>query len=150
MSLSSVTPGSRSSPAVYIPDSSSSPLLYSSSVGPVDLNRYVEQIERKREYNRKYYQNNIKPKKQHQKQELELLREKIAQLDVSDEVARYRREIALLTERNNELLNKLHQHEQESLAIKQALEMSRQRNFELMSIKVDHILPNLEGLTLPQ
>lgn len=163
MSLSSVSPGLRPPSTIYSVDFaeqsrahtqlSSPPLLYSPSLGPVDLNRYVEQIERKRQYNREYYHKNVKPKKEHQKAELDLLRERVAeletQLDTSDEVARCHREIASLTERNNELIQKLHRYEQEFLSTKQALEMSRQRIFDLMSIKADQILPNLDGLSPP-
>jgi glucan phosphorylase len=138
---------------IYSVDSYSPALFYSPKIGPVDLTRHLEQIERKRQYNRDYYQKNVKPKKEREKQELDLLRARVAQLelqlDTSDEVSRYQREIVALSERNNDLTMKLHRLEQELLATKQALEVTRQRNFELLSIKADQILPSLEGLSLP-
>lgn len=114
-----------------------------------DIDRYIGQIERKRQYNRDYYHRNVKPKKEQQKQELEQLRERVAQLDISNELANCQREISRLTAQNQELTTRLRRQEQELLATRQALEVSRQRNFQLMSIKADQILPDLEGLTLP-
>uniref|UniRef100_A0A6C0IZM0 BZIP domain-containing protein n=1 Tax=viral metagenome TaxID=1070528 RepID=A0A6C0IZM0_9ZZZZ len=153
MSLSSVSSPSVAPAPTYSVGSYSPALLYSPKIGPVDLNRHLEQIERKRQYNRDYYQKNVKPKKEREKQELDLLRARVAQLelqlDTSDEVSRYKREIVALSERNNDLTMKLHRLEQELLATKQALEVTRQRNFELLSIKADQILPSLEGLSLP-
>lgn len=149
MSLTSISLDPVVSTPVYSPGS----LIYSPAVGPVDLNKYVAQIERKRQYNREYYHKNVKPKKEQERQEIELLRLRIAQLEQqlesSDEVSRYQIEITKLSARNNDLIEKLHHLEQELLATKQALEVSRQRNFELMAIKADQILPNLEGVSLP-
>ena len=117
-----------------------------------EVQKYIEQAEHKRQYNKDYYRSRVKPKKEEQKRELELLRERCAQLEsrihAPAELIEARQEIVTLTERNSELLEKLHQYEKELLAVKQALEVTRQRNYELMSLKSDQLLPSLGGWTL--
>lgn len=102
--------------------------------------KYIQQVERKREYNRQYYRSKIKPQKEIQKQELEQLREQNTELQgrlVSNE------ELDALKQENRDLLNKLQRAEQELIAVKKALEVARQRNYELLMQKADEILPSL-------
>lgn len=41
----------------------------------LEVRKYIDQAQRKKEYNRKYYQTHVKPKNQSQKTELEELRQ---------------------------------------------------------------------------
>ena len=105
-----------------------------------ELIKYAQQAERKREYNRWHYENKVKPKRQMEKSELELLRERCALLETQ---TRTQEEYLQLAERYNDLLKLFDKSKEENASIKQVLEVSRQRNYELMIFKKDEILNTL-------
>lgn len=109
--------------------------------------KYIQQVERKREYNRQYYRSKVKPQKEIQKQELEQLREQNTELQskliTSEEIESMRLQISTLSRENQELSAKLHRTEQELAVVKKALEVARHRNYELLMQKADEFLPPL-------
>lgn len=125
-----------------------------------NVQKYIQQAERKKAYNRAYYQSTIKPKRETNKQEVEHLKEKCEQLEahiykLQNEETKYSTLMEDLRRSNQNLINensdlkqqiiKLH-HDQGTL--RQSLEIARQRNYELMMEKADQLLPNVSNLTL--
>lgn len=125
-----------------------------------DVQKYLQQMERKKEYNRSYYQNKIKPKRETDKQELERVKEKCVQLEehivqlqneeprTSTIIENLRKTNQNLTNENLELKQQVMKLKNDCVTIGQLLDAARQRNYELMMEKADHLLPNIQNLTL--
>lgn len=111
-----------------------------------EINKCISQIKRKREYNRRYYQNKVKPQKEQEKKELQLLRKRCAQLEQNHQGE----QVNYLMHQVQDLTDRLRQLEQENASLKEALEVSRQRNYELLINNAQQYLPNIEGMTLNQ
>lgn len=131
-----------------------SPLLYHTPLPP-EAQKALEQVQRKREYNRSYYHSKVKPKKNNNKQELDSLRARCSQLEQivvqlqgdtnnSNEslmIQELKEQIQILTDKNLKLT-------QDNKALQQALDIARQRNYDLMMQKCDTLLPNVQGLSI--
>lgn len=115
-----------------------------------NIQKYIEQAERKREYNRLYYQGKVKPKKEQEKRELEVLREKTGGIEStkSQEQIQLENKYRDALQKILELEQKFNQLANENRILRTALEASRQRIYELTMQKTDQILPPLEGLSL--
>lgn len=101
-----------------------------------EILKCVQQIEKKKEYNRLYYQNKVKPKKEMEKSELELLRERCT---ILEKQVRTHEEYVQLAERYNDLLDQFERMKEDNAALKKALEVSRQRNYELIMLKKEEV-----------
>lgn len=118
----------------------------SSQIDSSEINKCISQIQRKREYNRRYYQSKVKPQKEQEKKELQLLRERCVQLEQNKQGEH----VSYLMCQIQDLTDRLRQFEQENASLKEALEVSRQRNYELLMNNAQQYLPKLEGMTLNQ
>ncbi len=110
-----------------------------------DVLKYIQQAERKREYNKQNYQNRVKPKREMEKAELSLLRDRCMLLESQTKT---QEEYVFLAERYNDLLKQFDRLKEENAAVKQALEVSRQRNFELMMLKKDEIISSAQNKSI--
>jgi hypothetical protein len=99
-----------------------------------EILKCIQKEERKRQYNKQYYQNKIKPKKEMDKSELELLRERCSLLEKQSQT---HEDYLKLAERYNDLLDQFERMKEDNAALKMALEVSRQRNYELIMSKRD-------------
>jgi hypothetical protein len=115
----------------------------------INIQKYLQQAERKKEYNRSYYQNRVKPKKETAKQELELLRERCSSLEL--EILRLKNDqidednaIHLINE-NSYLTDQVTRLTQDNENLRKLLEVARQRNYELMMKKPSIVLPQIQG-----
>lgn len=136
------------------------PQLGTQLIGSADLQRFLQQMERKKEYNRSYYHSKVKPKRETEKQELDILRERCAQLEEniiqlqtgqpqdSMLLAELKRKNQDLTSENLELSQYVSKLKQDNSALAKLLDAARQRNYELMMQKADELLPNVQNLTL--
>lgn len=109
----------------------------------IDAQRAIEQVQRKREYNRAYYHSKIKPRKVEQKLGLEKLKEENTELnlqlelknkDFDKQIIALQEKIRLLQDENNNLISEL--------------EIYKEKNSELMMKMTMNLLPNLDGLRL--
>lgn len=91
----------------------------------------TDPIERKRQYNREYYQKTIKPKRQLEKKISKSL------VDTTKDE---------LMDMNSQLVVKINLLERELLATKQALNVARKQNYELMLLNAERILPDLRNV----
>ena len=107
------------------------------------IQKYIEQVERKRQYNRSYYHAKVKPKREVEREELEVYRKKCQEYENNEASthSQLQKEIQNLSEQ-------IQKYKQENKALRDALEMARQRNYELTIQRVDEFLPNVKGLTL--
>ena len=110
-----------------------------------EMVKAIQQLERKKDYNKQYYQHKTKPKIEADKSELTLLRERCALLE---QQTRTQDEYLQLAERYNDLLRQYDRLKEENAAVKQALDVARQRNYELMMLKKDEILSVAQNRTL--
>lgn len=129
-------------------------------VNGADLQKFIQQIERKKEYNKSYYQNKTKIKRETEKQERELLKEKCTHLEAnivqlqneepktSSIIENLKKINQTLISENSELKQQLSRLNHDNVTLKQLLDASRQRNYELMMEKADYLLPNIQSLTL--
>lgn len=125
---------------------------FNPNIDSVDIQKYIKQAERKKEYNKSYYQNKIKPKRETTKQELEILRERCEKLQIS----LYHSQNSQIDEENfknimneNLYLNQqIIQLSQDNENLRKLLEVARQRNYELMMKKSLDILPPLHGVSI--
>ena len=123
-----------------------------------DIQKYIQQIEKKKEYNRSYYQNKIKPKRVNEKQELGDLRERYEQLvsemyrlqnnQDSPLLENFKRQNQNLIDENLELKQRIIKLTQDNENINQLLDIARQRNYELMMKKSVDLLPPLKNIAL--
>jgi len=135
-----------------------------SAADPQTVQRYVEQAQRKRNYNREYYHNKVKPKREQEKRELDQLRERNVQLetyiaqiqqnsqivpDVSEErIKNLSKELDQVKEEKENLKKTITQLQRENNVLRESIEIARKRNYELMMERSDQLLPDLRGLTL--
>ena len=130
------------------------------TVNDVAIQKFIQQSERKREYNKAYYQNRVKPKKEIQKHDLEYFRDRCAQLELelyqyqnnqiqqSPMIEHLERQNARITNENNELTQQISNVAQDNSNLRKLLDASRQRVYELMMKKSADILPPLQGMSL--
>lgn len=130
------------------------------TVNEVAIQKFLQQSERKREYNKAYYQNKVKPKKEIQKHDLEYFRDRCAQLELelyqyqnsqmqeSPMIQHLERQNARLVNENNELTQQISNVAQDNSNLRKLLDAARQRIYELMMKKSADILPPLQGLSL--
>lgn len=130
--------------------------------GGPEIQKFIQQIEKKKEYNRSYYRTRVKPKRETEKYELELLREKCAKLESDiDRLQSGKPEGSLLmedlkkqnqnlTSENFKLTQQIFKLTRDNTMLTQLLETARQRNYELMMQRADDLLPSLQNLTLNQ
>jgi chromosome segregation ATPase len=137
-----------------------SPVLYTSPLPP-EAQKALEQIQRKRDYNRSYYHSKVKPKRETERQELDSLRERCSQLEKtitqlhsqlhnpaeSSTIRELKGQIQILTNKNFDLSQQISKLLQDNKTLQQALDIARQRNYELMIKRSDDILPNVQGLS---
>jgi len=117
---------------------------YPDQMNSDEMNKCLLQVQRKRDYNRRYYESKIKPQKLSQKRELEMLRERCAQLEQNQNQDVF----AKITHQSEALLEKINQLEQETQMLREMLELSRQRNYELLMNNADQYLPKLQNSSL--
>lgn len=116
------------------------------------IQKYVDQAERKKEYNKAYYQNKVKPKKEIQKHDLEYFKDRCSQLEL--ELFHYRNnsnqqsQNSKLINDNNELNQQLAIMIKDNSNLRKLLDATRQRVYELMMMKSDEILPPIQNITL--
>ena len=134
--------------------------FYQSISRAADIQKYIQQIERKKQYNRDYYHSKVKPKRENQKQEIDVLRERniilenyVKQTEGQSKedpiiVNELKRQIQTLNDKNFDLNQQIDRLQHDNNTLRQALEVARQRNYELMMQKADDILPNIQNLTL--
>ena len=109
-------------------------------LNPAELQRFVDQIQRKRTYNRKYYHERVKPKREKEKQELDHFR----QCNVDESIE----EITRLRQENEKLMLSIAQLQEELATLKETLDITRKRNYDLMMEKADHLIPKLGTISL--
>ena len=105
-----------------------------------DLERYMKQMERKRAYNQRYYQEKTKPKKDLEKEELTFLRDKCTLLEDQSKV---QDDYIRLAEKYNDLLAQHDNLKQINVSLNRALEEARQKNYQLLMLNAGQILPPL-------
>jgi hypothetical protein len=127
-----------------------SPHIFTGNPKETEITKCFQQVQRKREYNRKYYQTKVKPQKEKEKNELQQLRERCAQLEQNNMEKQYEQKMAKMVYQTQNLLDQNHQLEQENRALREALEISRQRNYELLLNNAEQYLPNISDSTLNQ
>lgn len=126
---------------------------YSDGVSQEEIQRYITQVQNKREYNRRYYQERTKTKRETEKQELQRLREVCSQLQSQLDIAtqnnnsEYEEILSRLLRKNDELQFLLDRANEEKVALSNALEVARQRNYQLMMVKADSILPKVKTVS---
>ena len=112
-----------------------------------EIRKYIDQVERKKQYNRDYYHSKVKPKRSAQKQELELYRQQCtefkSQLELSESSS-----ISQLNEEIRNLSELVQKYKSENNALIEALNVARQRNYEILIQKADDFLPNVKGISL--
>ena len=115
-----------------------------------EVQKYINQIERKREYNRSYYHNKVKVKRETEKGELETLRERCFQLEKyiqqpkSDSLFNELKEQnKLLSDQVSNLNRQIVELNNDNAYLRQMLDTSRKRHHELMMLKMDEILPKI-------
>jgi hypothetical protein len=130
------------------------------TVNDVDIQKFIQQAERKREYNKTYYQNRVKPKKEIQKHDLEYFRDRCTQLELelyqyqnnqikeSPMIEHLERQNIKMINENNELNQQISDLIKDNTNLRKLLEASRQRVYELMMKKSADILPSLQGMIL--
>jgi len=106
-----------------------------------DLEKYLRQAQKKRDYNKSYYQSKTKPKREQEKSELDLLRDRCALLETQ---SKSQDEYIELAQRYNDLLEQFNRIKEENGTLKQELEIARQRNYDLLMSKKDVLLPPLQ------
>jgi len=121
------------------------------SPSPEEVARYISQMQNKRDYNRKYYQERTKIKRETEKQELERLRATCSDLqnqlaaNTETRVQECQIQVSRLLEENVALQTRLEQVEAENITLSNALQVARQKNYDLIMLKADDILPRLKG-----
>lgn len=134
----------------------------STSPLPPDAQKALEQIQRKRDYNRSYYRSKVKPKRETERKELDFLRERCSQLEKmisqlnsqshnpaeSSTIRELKEQIRILTDKNYTLSQQISKLLQDNKTLQQALDIARQRNYELMLQRSDELLPNVQGLSI--
>jgi hypothetical protein len=114
------------------------------NIDGLNIQKYIQQAERKKEYNRTYYQNRVKPKRENTRQELDAFRLRCEQLEISlvhlqnnqiDE-----ENLQRIIEENQQLHEQIIKLTQENESFKQLLELSRNKNYSLLKRSID-ILP---------
>lgn len=124
-----------------------------------DIQKYIEQAQRKKEYNRAYYQAKVKPKRTTEKEELAILRQKCAELESyiaslesnpkdNKIITELKNQTQILNDKISDLTQQNLKYQHDMSALKQALDAARQRNYELMMEKADHLLPSIQNLSL--
>lgn len=133
---------------------------FNQTVNDVAIQKFIQQAERKREYNKTYYQNRVKPKKEIQKHDLEYFRDRCAQLELelyqyqnsqvqeSPMIEHLERQNAKITNENNELNQQISNLINDNSNLRKLLDAARQRVYELMMKKSSDILPPLQNMTL--
>lgn len=105
----------------------------------VTVDPYIDSIEKKRQYNKEYYRNTVKPKRQLQR----------ALQAVETTTLPEDRSFTELIELNKTLTAKVARIERELLAVKQALDTTRRQNHELILLNAKRILPDVGNLSPP-
>lgn len=117
----------------------------------VEIQKYIQQAERKREYNKSYYQTKTKLKRETTKQELDFLRERCEKLEAELfklQNNNYDDNFRNLTNENSCLSEQVITLTQDNVNIRTLLEATRQRNLDLMMKKAADILPPVQNLSL--
>jgi chromosome segregation ATPase len=129
-------------------------------LGTADLQKYIKQIERKKEYNRSYYQSKVKPKRETDRQELEIFRERCAKLEAyisqleNDQpkesiiISELKSQNQKLMSENLDLSQQFIKLNNDNMNLRQMLDACRKKTYELMMQKADYLLPNIQNLTL--
>ena len=130
----------------------------SGKTGMTETEKALDQIHRKREYNKKYYRQRTKPKKEQEKQLIDQYRERIEQLekyanDVSDyfknnDLSKTREEVTNLRSEIKELSDYNVALARENETLREALDSSRGRIYDLMMQRSKHLIPELSVLSL--
>lgn len=135
----------------------------SSNSEPLDIQKCIQQVERKREYNKAYYHSKVKVKRENEKKEYDVLKEKynklenyIMQIETGMNknseklllLSEHEKQIKDLTNANLDLTQKLLQSQREIDVLQQSLEIARKRNYELIIKKSNELLPNIQNLSL--
>ena len=130
------------------------------TVNEVAIQKFIQQSERKREYNKTYYQNRVKPKKEIQKHDLEYFRDRCAQLELelyqyqnnqvqeSPMIEHLERQNVKIINENNELNQQISNLINDNTNLRKLLDASRQRVYELMMKKSADILPPVHNVSL--
>lgn len=127
------------------------------TVGADNIQKYIEQAERKREYNRKYYQNHTKLKRVQEKQSIQSLEKRCQELETllskksqtSDEIV-MKRQLTSLAHENTYLKQQMVRMTNEINELRECLQANRLTNYELMLQKSDIFLPDIQNITLKQ
>lgn len=93
-----------------------------------EIEKYLQQRERKREYDKRYYQERTKPKKQQMKSELEILKDRCAMLEAQLQSEESYVELA---DKYNDLYKQYMGLLTENKVLREAVDHARQRNYEL-------------------
>ena len=133
---------------------------FNQTVNEIAIQKFIQQSERKREYNKTYYQNRVKPKKEIQKHDLEYFRDRCSQLELelhqyqnnqiqeSPMIEHLERQNTRIINENNELTQQISNVVNDNSNLRKLLDASRQRIYELMMKKSADILPPLQGMSL--
>jgi hypothetical protein len=127
---------------------------------PEQIEKYVQQVERKRQYNREYYHTKIKTKRESQQEELLRLRQDCQALQsrlemvqqyvhqevtasFEDKVIGLTEENQLLAADNEKLIRRGNQLERDNKLLQASLDHARKQVYDLMMEKADDILPRV-------
>lgn len=125
-----------------------------------DIQKYIQQVERKKEYNRSYYHTKIKPKRETEKNEIDTLKQKCAQLEayIAQLQSGEHEDPAIVVElksknqklicENFELSQQIIKLTSDNAYLTNSLELTRKQRYNIMMEKSKDLLPRLQNLSL--